>query len=485
MGFYSSATNKSKSILTMKKHLLLALVCVTNFSQAAAKPNVIYIIADDLGYGDLSVYGQTHFKTPNIDSIAKKGMLFKQHYSSAPVCAPARGALMTGLHTGHGAVRGNFEIQPEGQQPMPADTFTMAHLFKQAGYATGVFGKWGLGAPGSASEPHKMGFDRFYGFNCQRMAHHYYPYFLWDDHQREMLWGNFGMETQQYAPELIQDQALRFIDNNKDRPFFIFYAAIQPHAEMLAPEKNMAKYRGKFLPEKSFQGVDSGPEFRKNAYGSQSEAHAAFAAMVESLDECIGELMVKLEALGIADNTLVIFTSDNGPHQEGGHDPDYFRSNGGFRGYKRDLYEGGIRVPMIASWPGKIPAGSVTDHVSAFHDVLPTMAELTGQPAPEGIDGISFLPTLLQHGKQTPHNYLYWEFHELNGRVAIRKGNWKGVRYEVAVDPISPLELYDLATDPKEERDIASQHPRVVAELDGLLKKARSISPIEKFNFPK
>ena len=485
MEFYFSATNKFIAILTMKKHLLLALVCVTNFSQAATKPNVIYIIADDLGYGDLSVYGQTHFKTPNIDSIAKRGMLFNQHYSSAPVCAPARGALMTGLHTGHGAVRGNLEVQPEGQQPMPADTFTMAHLFKKAGYATGLFGKWGLGAPGSASEPHKIGFDRFYGFNCQRMAHHYYPYFLWDDHQREMLWGNFGLETQQYAPDLIQDQALRFMDNNKDRPFFLFYAAIQPHAEMLAPKKNMAKYRGKFLPEKSFQGVDGGPEFRKNAYGSQSEAHAAFAAMVEALDEDVGELMVKLEALGIADNTLVIFTSDNGPHQEGGHDPDYFKSNGGFRGYKRDLYEGGIRVPMIASWPGKIPAGSITDHVSAFHDVLPTMAQLTGQPAPKALDGISFLPTLLQQGKQAPHNYLYWEFHELNGRVAIRKGNWKGVRYEVVMDPISPLELYDLATDPKEERDIASQHRKVVAELDGLLKKARSISPIEKFNFPK
>jgi len=469
----------------MKKYLLLALVCVTNFSQAATKPNVIYIIADDLGYGDLSVYGQTHFKTPNIDSIAKRGMLFKQHYSSAPVCAPARCALMTGVHTGYGAVRGNFEVQPEGQQPMPAGTFTMAHLFKKAGYATGLFGKWGLGAPGSASEPHKMGFDRFYGFNCQRMAHHYYPYFLWDDHQREMLWGNFGLETQQYAPDLIQDQALRFMENNKDRPFFLLYAAIQPHAEMLAPKKNMAKYRGKFLPEKSYQGVEGGPGFRKNAYGSQSEAHAAFAAMVDALDEDVGELMAKLEALGIADNTLVIFTSDNGPHQEGGHDPDYFKSNGGFRGYKRDLYEGGIRVPMIASWPGKIPFGSITDHVSAFHDVLPTMAQLTGQPTPMDINGISFLPTLLQQGKQTPHNYLYWEFHELNGRVAIRKGNWKGVRYKVAVDPISPLELYDLATDPKEERDIASQHPKVVAELDELLKNARSISPIERFNFPK
>ena len=237
----------------MKKLLLLALVCLAQLSHAATKPNVIYIIADDLGYGDLSAYGQTRFSTPNIDALAKKGMLFKQHYSSAPVCAPARGSLMTGLHVGHGAVRGNSEVQPEGQQPMPADTFTLAHMFKKAGYATGAFGKWGLGAPGSASEPLKMGFDRFYGFNCQRMAHHYYPYFLWNDNQREMLWGNFGLETQEYAPDLIQEQALRFVENNKDRPFFLYYAMIQPHAEMFAPEKNMAKYRGKFLAGETLQ----------------------------------------------------------------------------------------------------------------------------------------------------------------------------------------------------------------------------------------
>jgi len=468
-----------------KSLLILALVGVAIFSHGATKPNVIYIIADDLGYGDLSVYGQTNFSTPNIDALAKKGMLFKQHYSSAPVCAPARGSLMTGLHVGHGSVRGNLEVQPEGQQAMPAETFTLAHMFKKAGYATGAFGKWGLGAPGSASEPLKMGFDRFYGFNCQRQAHHYYPYFLWNDNQREMLWENFGLETREYAPDLIQEQALRFVETNKNRPFFLYYPMIQPHAEMFAPEKYRAKYRGKFLPESSYQGVDGGPNFRKSPYGSQPEAHAAFAAMVETMDEDVGELMAKLAALGMADNTLVIFTSDNGPHREGGHNPDYFKSTGGLRGYKRDLYEGGIRVPMIACWPGKIPAGTVSVHVSAFHDVLPTMAQLTGQPIPKGIDGVSFLPTLLQQGRQDQHDYLYWEFHELKGRVAIRKGNWKGVRYGVSVDPNSPLELYDLAKDPGETNNIAAQNEKVVRELDQLLKGARTVSPIGKFNFPK
>ena len=300
-----------------------------------------------------------------------------------------------------------------------------------------------------------------------------------------MLWGNFGMETKQFAPDLIQAQALSFIEKNKDKPFFLYYAIIQPHAEMIAPEKYMAKYRGKFSPEKPYEGTDDGPEFRKSPYASQSEPRAAFAAMVDTLDEDVGELIAKLKELGIADNTLVIFTSDNGPHQEAGHDPDYFKSNGGLRGYKRDLYEGGIRVPMLACWPGKIPAGTVTDHISAFHDVLPTMAQLTGQPIPKGIDGVSFLPTLLQQGSQEKHDYLYWEFHELKGRVAIRKGGWKGVRYNVSADISSPLELYDLAKDPGERNNVAAQNAEVVRELNELIKNARTVSPIEKFNFPK
>ncbi|KAA1258531.1 Arylsulfatase [Rubripirellula obstinata] len=469
---------------TILKFLVLGIAFATPSVHAESKPNVIYILADDLGYGDLSCYGQTRFQTPNIDALAKHGMKFTQHYSGSTVCAPSRCALLTGKHIGHAVVRGNSEVQPEGQRAMPADTFTMAHLFQNAGYATGLFGKWGLGAPGSVSEPLKMGFDRFYGYNCQRQAHHYFPYFLWNDDKRDMLWGNFGTETNDYAPDLIQEQTLEFIEANKDQPFFCHYALIQPHAEMVAPEDKMAKYRGKFLPESSYRGTDSGPRFRKSAYGSQPEAHAAFAAMVDVMDEDVGELVAKLNELGIAENTLILFTSDNGPHQEAGHDPAYFNSNGSQRGFKRDLYEGGIHVPMIAHWPGKVAAGSETDHLSAFWDVLPTVADLIGQPTPADIDGISFLPTLLGVQGQTKHDYLYWEFHEKRGRVALRQGKWKAVRYNVAQNAASPIELYDLSTDPKESNDVAEQNPEMVAQLEALIKEARTESSDPDFNFP-
>ena len=458
-----------------------SLVCVAT---AERLPNIIYILTDDLGYGDLSCNGQTFFQTPHIDRLAAEGMKFTQHYSGSTVCAPSRCSLMTGKHTGHTVVRGNSEVKPEGQQPMPADTFTMAHMLQQAGYTTGLFGKWGLGAPGSQSEPLLMGFDRFYGYNCQRHAHHYYPYFIWDDHQREMLWGNFGMETEEYAPTLIQAEVMKFIESNQDRPFFCYYAVIQPHAEMFAPEEYMEKYRGKFLPESSYEGTDDGPDFRKYAYGSQPEGHAAFAAMVHTIDDYVGEITARLKELGIDDNTLIIFTSDNGPHQEAGHDPAYFNSNGSMRGFKRDLYEGGINVPMIARWPGKVAAGTETDLISAFWDVMPTVAEMAKVDAPTDIDGISFLPTLLNRDGQKQHNYLYWEFHEKKGRVAIRKGNWKGVRYNVSIDAHSPLELYDLSADPQEQYNIAMQHPDVVAELDLLMKNARTESPVKRYNFP-
>jgi arylsulfatase A-like enzyme len=454
------------------------------FAFAGRAPNIIYILADDLGYGDLSSNGQKHFQTPNLDRLADEGMTFTQHYSGSTVCAPSRCALMTGMHTGHAVVRGNSEVLPEGQQAMPGDTYTMAHMLQKAGYATGLFGKWGLGSPGSASEPMKMGFDTFYGYNCQRQAHHYYPYFLWRDDKREMLWNNFGMETGDYAPTLIHDETLKFIEDNKDQPFFCFYALIQPHAEMFAPEEYMEKYRGKYLPESSYEGTDSGPNFRKFPYGSQPEAHAAFAAMVNCIDDYVGDVVAKLEELGIADDTLIIFTSDNGPHKEGGHDPDYFNSSGSQRGTKRDLYEGGIHVPTIAWWPGKVKAGSSTDHISAFWDVMPTAADMAGLKAPKGIDGISFLPTLLGKKGQKKHDYLYWEFHEWKGRVALRKDNWKAVRYNVSVDPNSPLELYDLSKDPQEANNVAGKHPELVKELDNLIKNARTVSPVPKFNFP-
>jgi len=448
--------------------------CAADASQVVRPPNVIFILADDLGYGDLSCYGQTKFTTPHIDALARQGMRFTQHYSGSTVCAPSRSALLTGQHTGHTPVRGNAEVTPEGQAAMPGDTFTLGHLMQQAGYRTGVFGKWGLGYPGSASEPLKMGFDRFYGYNCQRIAHSYYPAFLWSDDQRELLWGNVAQKARDYAPEFIQQQALEFIRENKDRPFFCYYAAVQPHADMVAPEKYMKQYRGKHAPETAYNA---------GHYNPQPEPRAAFAGMVSVLDDYVGQLRAELDKLGIAENTLIVFTSDNGPHLEGGHDSKYFDSNGPLRGFKRDLYEGGVRVPMIAAWPGKIEAGAQSDHVSAFWDFLPTIGELIGQRTEAPVDGVSLLPTLLGKGKQEQHAYLYWEFLEMKGRVAIRRGNWKGVRYNVSVNPNSPLELYDLSSDIGEQHNVAANYPDVVAELDSLISKARTPSPNPRFNF--
>ncbi len=440
------------------------------------QPNVIYILADDLGFGDLSCYGQQKFETPHIDALARNGLRFTQHYSGSTVCAPSRCSLMTGLHTGHTPVRGNAEVKPEGQEPMPADTFTVAHLMQQAGYRTGLFGKWGLGSPGSVSEPLKMGFDRFYGYNCQRIAHSYYPAFLWDDDKRELLFGNVAEDRKEYAPDLIQTQALEFIRENKDRPFFCYYAAIQPHADMVAPENYMEKHRGKYGKE---------TPHNRNHYRAQPEPRAAFAGMVNVLDDYVGQLVAELEKLGIADDTLVIFTSDNGPHIEGGHDPEYFDSNGYQRGVKRDLYEGGMHVPMIASWPAVIEAGGTSDHVSAFWDFLPTMAALTGQKLPNKTDGVSMLPTLMGQPDQPEHDYLYWEFPAKKGRIAIRKGKWKAVRYDASVDPNSPLELYDLSSDPREEINVATSHPETVSEMRILLKDVRTTPANPRFDYMK
>ncbi len=468
----------------INRFVTFASVVLTALSITARAPNIIFILADDLGYGDISTLGQKRFKTPHIDALADEGMLFTQCYSGSTVCAPSRCSLLTGLHTGHTFVRGNAEIEPEGQASMPANTITVAHLLKQAGYKTAVFGKWGLGAPNSDSEPLKMGFDRFYGYNCQRLAHHYYPYFLWDNNQREILWGNVGLECNDYAPDLIQKQALRFIEENRDKPFFCYYAIVQPHAEMFAPENYMRKFRAKFGEEKAYRGTDQGPMFRRGPYGSQSEPRAAFAAMVSVLDDDVGEITAKLQELGIDNNTLIIFTSDNGTHREGGHDPEYFNSNASQRGFKRDLYEGGIHVPMIARWPGKISPASTTDHLTAFWDILPTLTDIAGITIPEKIDGISFLPTLINHPGQQQHNYLYWEFHEQGGRIALRQGKWKAVRYNVATQPNKPLELYDLSTDPGETKNLAAQHPKLISRFNTLLKEARIPSHTTKFNFP-
>ena len=448
-------------------------------------PNIIFILADDLGYGDLSSFGQTNFSTPNIDRLAAQGMRFTQHYSGATVCAPSRSALMTGMHTGHTPIRGNKEVKPEGQYPLADSVTTMSEILRQAGYATGAFGKWGLGFPGSEGDPNNQGFDVFYGYNCQRLAHHYYPYYLWDNQEKDSLLANRGQETGTYAPEVIHDRALQFMEVNKDQPFFLFYPTAIPHAELAAPEGYMAKHRGKYPPEKTYEGTDEGDRYRLGPYGSQEETHAAFAAMVDLLDAQVGEIMAKVQELGIADNTIIIFTSDNGPHREGGADPDYFDSNGPLKGYKRDLYEGGIRVPLMVSWPGKIAPGSSSDHVSAFWDFLPTFADLIDVKMNTGeIDGLSMLPTWLGEGDQRAHDHLYWEFHERGGRQAIRRGKWKAVRYDVFQDPESMPELYDLSIDIGETNNFSEEYPELAAEFAQLMRESRTESAVFRFGDP-
>jgi len=451
--------------------------------QVETKPNIIYILADDLGYGDLSSYGQQLFSTPNIDKLAENGMKFTQHYSGSTVCAPSRSSLMTGQHTGHTFIRGNKEIQPEGQHPLEAEAVTLAEALQDAGYVTGAFGKWGLGYPGSEGDPNNQGFDEFFGYNCQRIGHHYYPYHMWHNQGKVMLEENEGTQTGEYGPEVIQQYALKFLEANHDKPFFMYYPSIIPHAELYAPEEYMEKYRGKFLPEKEYKGVDEGENFRNGPYGSQPESHAAFVAMIDYLDMQVGEIVAKLKELGIYENTLIVFTSDNGPHSEGGADPDYFNSNGPLKGYKRDLYEGGIRVPMIAVWDGKIAAGRETDHPSAFWDVFPTMAKIAGTETPDNIDGISFLPTLLgNEEEQKKHEYLYWEFHELGGRKALRKGDWKLVQYNVFDPEKTTTELYNLASDLSEENNVAEENPKIVKEMLELMNNARTESEVFTFD---
>jgi arylsulfatase A len=470
----------------MKKKMSLAICASTALiacSQTIKKeplPNIVYILADDLGYGDLSCYGQKKFSTPNIDRIAGEGMLFTQHYTGCTVSAPSRSALMTGLHTGHTPVRGNKGWEPEGNWPLPANTLTIGKMLQTKGYVTGAFGKWGLGYIDSEGDPNLQGFNEFFGYNCQSLAHNYYPDHLWHNHEKVLLNENDSNKTGAYSADLIHKAALGFLEKNKNKPFFLFYPTTIPHAELFAKEEYMKKFRGKFDPEKSFKGVDSGPTFRLGPYGSQPEAHAAFAAMVTELDDYVGEILSKLKELGLEKNTIVIFASDNGPHLEGGADPDYFDSNGVLKGYKRDLYEGGIRTPMIVRWPGKIKQGSKSDHVSAFWDILPTFAELSGAQSPENTDGISFLPTLLGK-KQKQHEYLYWEFHEQSGKMAVRMGNWKAVKLNIDKIPQADTELYDLSKDIGESNNVANANPEIVKRMEEIMKQAHTKSDVFPF----
>ena len=361
----------------------------------------------------------------------------------------------------------------------------LPNYLKRRGILTGAFGKWGLGYIDTEGDPNKQGIDEFFGFNCQSLAHNYYPDHLWHNHEKVILHENDSGKTGAYSADLIHKAAISFMENNRDKPFFMFYPTTIPHAELFAKEDYMKMFRGKFEPEKSFKGTDEGPDFRLGPYGSQPEAHAAFAAMIKQLDDYVGELLAKLSELGIEENTIVFFASDNGPHLEGGADPDYFNSNGDLRGYKRDMYEGGIRTPMLVKWPGKIKEGSRTDHVSAFWDLMPTLAEITGAEIPENIDGISFLPTLTGKGKQKEHDYLFWEFHEQGGKMAVRMGNWKAVKLNINKAPQGEIELYDLSTDIGETRNVASSNPEIVSRMEELMKEAHNQSKDFAFEFEK
>lgn len=447
-------------------------------------PNIVYILADDLGYGDLSCYGQTRFSTPNIDRLSREGIRFTSHYTGCTVSAPSRSSLMTGLHTGHTPIRGNKNWQPEGNWPLPAGTFTIGNMLRAQGYVTGAFGKWGLGYVDTEGDPQKQGFDEFYGYNCQTLAHNYYPDHLWHNHEKIILHENDSSKNGAYSPDLIHKAALEFIRNNKNKPFFLFYPTTIPHAELFAKDEYVEKFRGKFVPEKAFSGVDNGPSFRVGGYGSQPESHAAFAAMVTELDDYVGEILAEIKKLGLEDNTIVMFASDNGPHLEGGADPDYFNSNGEFRGYKRDMYEGGIRTAFIAKWPGHIAKGATSDHVSAFWDVLPTFAEISGAKIPDSIDGISFLPALT--GKeQKRHDYLYWEFHEQGGKAAVRMDKWKAIKLNIDDSTNTRTELYDLSVDPSETKDIADSNKDMVSKIEKLMKAAHIPSEIFPFESEK
>jgi len=449
--------------LTIVILVLTASVACSTGAPANRPPNIVLVLADDLGYGDLGSYGQTRIQTPTLDRLAAEGMRFTDFYAGSTVCAPSRAVLMTGRHTGHNVIRGNREVQPMGQHPLPAGEVTVAEVLQQAGYRTALIGKWGLGGPDSEGVPNAQGFDEFYGYLGQRHAHNYYPEFVFRNAAREALnnvvpdarpsgAGRATVRTQ-YTHDLFVDEALTFVRANQDRPFFLYLAVTIPHAN------NEAGPAGMEVPDYGPYEGEDWPDPQKG-----------LAAMITRLDTDLGRLMTLIASLGLDDETLVIFTSDNGPHREGGNDPDFFDSNGPLRGIKRSLYEGGIRVPMIARWPGRVPAGTTTAHIGYQGDLLATLAELAGATAPEGLDSLSLVPTLVgDPDRQPQHPYLYWEFYEQGSRQAVRMGRWKGVRQPMLTGPI---ELFDLAADLSETRDVTAEHPDVVDRIRAALDEA-------------
>lgn len=436
-------------------------------------PNIVMIYVDDLGYGDLGCYGQKVIKTPNIDALAAEGILFTQHYAGSTVCAPSRAAMLTGKHTGHTSVRGN---SPEGQL-LEDGEITIAELLNQKGYTSGAIGKWGVGNDPSPDDPKRNGFEHAYGYINMWHAHNFYPEFLYRNGEKEALDGNktdwsydydedmkegtgVAKVKETYVLDKFQKDALDFIETNKANPFFLYYAINMPHAN------NEAGY---FTGD----GMEV-PDYGIYADRDWPNPEKGFAQMMTLIDNVVGELEAKIKQLGLSEDTMIIFVSDNGPHNEGGHDGNFFDSNGQYRGFKRDLYEGGIRVPLIVKWPGRIAPGTVTDTPVATWDFLPTFAEAIGSEVSADIDGVSFLPTLLgRPEQQKAHPYLYWEFYELGGRQAIRQGDWKYVKLNVRDKDIPEVqELYNLREDPSEENNVIVHFPDKAQELDSLMATA-------------
>ena len=450
---------------------LLALVTLEGHqtsvaNQPTSRPNIVLIQADDLGYGDLSAYGQARFETPVLDRLAREGIRFTQYYAGSTVCAPSRATLMTGRHTGHAWIRGNGDI------PLRPEDVTVAEILKDAGYRTAVIGKWGLGSPGTTGMPDRQGFDDAFGFLDHRHAHRQYTDHLWRNGERIAV-----DLDRDYVNDLFTRETVAFIKRDDQRPFFVYLNYTVPHAELRAPDDQVAGFRGRF-PEQPFANPPADqrrsgahPDAPSLGYRSQAQPHAAFAAMITRMDRDIGRLVETIRARGIERQTLLLFISDNGPHREGGADPVFFKSAGGLRGIKRDLYEGGIRVPMIARWVGTIPAGRVSNHPWAHWDVLPTLAEFAGARLPEGLDGMS-MSRALRDRPQPTHSFFYWEFHERGFQQAVRMGRWKAIRMKVG----TPLELYDLEADPVEQHNVATENAAVIAKIEEYLKTARTES---------
>lgn len=482
--------------------LFLVLVFTETIAQKQTnvrKPNIIYIYADDLGYGELGCYGQTKIKTPNLDRMAKEGIRFTRHYTSTPVCAPARCMLLTGRNGGHSYIRGNYELggfeddKEGGQMPLPEGTFTVAKMMKNAGYTTGAIGKWGLGAAKSTGEPNKQGFDYFYGYLDQKQAHNYYPTHLWENGKWDSLNNPFiyvhkplpkndndpadfqRYKGKDYSLTKMAEKTLSFIRRNKNKPFFLYLPYTAPHVSLQAPDDAVKEYIGKF-EEQPYHG--------ENGYAPTLYPKSTYAAMITYMDKQIGKVMALLKELNLDDNTLVMFSSDNGATFEvGGTDTKFFNSVGGLRGRKTDLYEGGIREPFIARWPKKIAAGKVTNHLSVQYDLMETLADLTGTTAPPN-DGVSYLPTLLDNSsKQKQREYIYFEFPEKNGQVAVRMANWKGVKSNMKKDKLAKWEIYNMVSDENETTDVAAQHPELAEKFEAILKKEHHNSHIREWEF--